>query len=116
MRVGELVDEPGLAHSGLAHDGHHLAAARAGLAEHPAQVLDLGIATHETREAAQGRSLQARVRTAGTSEFVHFHRLGHTLDRHRSQRAHPHVALNELEGIGAEQRGARAGELLHARR
>ena len=53
MRVGELVDEPRLAHPGLAHEGHHLAVARAGLAEDPAQVLELGVAADEAREAPE---------------------------------------------------------------
>ena len=57
MRVGELVGEPRLAHPGLAHDGDHLAAAGAGLAQDPAQVLDLGVAAHEAREAAERRGL-----------------------------------------------------------
>jgi hypothetical protein len=60
MGVGELVGEPRLAHPGLAHDGGHLAAARTGLAEDPAQVLDLGVTAHEARETPEGRGLQAR--------------------------------------------------------
>ena len=62
MRVGELVDQPRLAHPGLADDGDHLAVAGTGLTEDPAQVLDLGVAADEAREAAQGRRLQARAR------------------------------------------------------
>ena len=63
MGVGELVDEPGLAHAGFAHDGDHLAATRASLFEHSAQVLDLGVAADEARKAAERRRLK-RVRAA----------------------------------------------------
>ena len=62
MRVGELVGEPRLAHPGLADDGDHLAVASAGLAEDPAQVLDLGVAADEAREAPERRGLQPRPR------------------------------------------------------
>ena len=50
--VGELVDQPRLAHAGLADDGDDLPPAGAGLAEDPAQVLDLGVAADEAREAS----------------------------------------------------------------
>ena len=52
MGVGELVDQPRLAHPGLAHDGDHLAVAGTSLGEDSAQVLDLGVAADEAREAA----------------------------------------------------------------
>jgi len=58
MGVGELVDEAGLADAGLAHDGNHLAMTDGGLAQDPAQVLDLGVAADEAREAPEGRRLQ----------------------------------------------------------
>ena len=62
MGVGELVYQSRLAHPGLAHDGDHLAVASAGLAEDAAQVLDLGVAADEAREAAERRGLQPRPR------------------------------------------------------
>ena len=57
MRVRELVDQPRLAHAGLAHNGDNLAAASTSLTEDPAQVFDLSGAAHEAREAPQGRHL-----------------------------------------------------------
>jgi hypothetical protein len=58
--VGELVDQPRLANPGLAHEGDHLAAGDASLAEDPAEVLDLRVAADEAREAPEGRRLQPR--------------------------------------------------------
>ena len=75
MRVGELVGEPRLAHPRLAHDGDHLPPAGAGLAEDPAQVLDLGVAAHEAREAAERRGLQPRPRRPRPRQLVDLHGL-----------------------------------------
>ena len=80
MRVGELVDQPRLAHPGLADDGDHLAAAGAGLAQDPAQMLDLGVAADEAREAAQGRGLQARARLTRPRQLEDLDRVREALD------------------------------------
>ena len=85
MRVGELVDQPRLAHPGLADDGDHLAVARTGLAQDPAQVLDLGVAADEAREAAQRRRLQARARLPRPGQLEDLDRLGEALDGDRAR-------------------------------
>src|SRR6476620_320577 len=62
MGVGKLVCEPRFAHPSLAHEGDYLPPARTGLIEDPAQMFDLGIASHEPREAPERRGLQASAR------------------------------------------------------
>ena len=63
--VGELVEQPRLAHSRLAHDGHHLALALPGAGQRLGQHLELALPPHEARQPARGGRLQARARTAG---------------------------------------------------
>ena len=93
MRVGELVDQPRLAHAGLADDRDHLAPTGAGLAEHPPQVLDLSVAADEAGEAPEGRGLQARPRRPGPCQLVDLHGLGEPFHRHGTERLHLDVAL-----------------------
>jgi len=50
-RLGELPEEAGFAHAGLAEDRHHLAVARAGLFEGLVQGRYLGLAAHKGRQA-----------------------------------------------------------------
>ena len=95
MRVGELVGEPRLAHPGLAHEGDHLAPARAGLAEHPAQVLDLGVAADEAREAPERRRLQARARLSRSRQLEDLDRVRESLHGDGPERLHLDVALGE---------------------
>ncbi len=57
--VGELPDEPRLAHARLADHGDHLAVARLGPVEGAAELLQLGVAADEAREPPRGRGLEA---------------------------------------------------------
>ena len=102
MRVGELVGEPRLAHPGLADDGDHLPAARAGLAQDPAQVLDLGVAAHEAREAAERRGLQARARLARPRQLEDLDRVREALHGDGPERPHLDVALGQRQRIGRD--------------
>ena len=104
MGVGELVDEPRLAHPGLAHDGDHLAVAGAGLVEHPAQVLDLGVAADEAREASERRGLQARPRRARPRQLEDLDGVGEPLHRDRAERLHLDVALGQRAASRAVSR------------
>jgi hypothetical protein len=62
MRVGEFVDQPRLAYSGLADDGDNLAVARTSLTQDAAQMLYFGVAADKAREASKSRGLQPRAR------------------------------------------------------
>ena len=115
MGVGELVDQPRLAHPGLADDGDHLAATARRLAEHSAQVLDLGVAADEAREPAAGRGLQTRPRRPRPRQLVDLHGLGEPLHRHGTERLHLDVALGQRQRVGRDHDRAGIGELLHPR-
>jgi len=79
--VSELVREARRADPGLAHDGDDLAVAGRGPAEDPAQLLDLGVAADEAREAAKRRSLQARPRLARSRQLKELDRVREALHR-----------------------------------
>ena len=113
MGVGELVGEPRLAHPGLADDGDHLAAARAGLAEDPAQVLDLGVAADEAREAAERGGLQARPRRPRPRQLEDLDRVREALDGDGPERPHLDVALGEPHGLGGQPDGPGRRQLFH---
>ncbi len=55
MRVGELVEEPGLAHAWFPDDRHHLAVAGAGPLQRVAEGLELVLSPHKGGEDT-GRS------------------------------------------------------------
>jgi hypothetical protein len=59
MRVRQLEDEAGLAHTGLAHDRRDLTAALPGLLERAAELLDLGVTAEEPGEPTGSRGLEA---------------------------------------------------------
>jgi hypothetical protein len=98
MRVSELVGEPRLAHARLAHDGHHLAAARTRLTQHPAQIVDLGVAAHEAREPPDGRGLQPRARHSRPGQLVDLHRPSEAFHRDRPERPYLDVTLRQIQG------------------
>ena len=93
--MDELVHQAGLAHPGLAHHGHHLAVARAGLLERLPQGGDFRLAPHKAGEAPRGRGLEAAAQGAGPDQLEHLHRLCHALDRYWSQGLHLHQALDQ---------------------
>ena len=72
-----LVHQAGLPHPGLAHDGHHLAVASAGLVERLAQGGEFRLAPHKAGEAPRGRGLEAAAQRAGPDQLEHLHRLCH---------------------------------------
>src|SRR2546426_9289224 len=76
MRVGELVDEARLAHSRLADDRRHLTVAGTGKLLRAAELLQLGVAPDEARQAAPGGRLQAGARRARPRHPVDLHRGG----------------------------------------
>src|SRR5499433_160330 len=60
MGADELVEEPRLPYSGLAHYRHDLAAARPRLLEGAAELLELGVAPHEARQPTGHRGMEPR--------------------------------------------------------
>jgi hypothetical protein len=59
MGVGELPDQPGLADTGLPDDGHDLAVAGRGPAQHLPELLEFAVASHEPGQSPKGRGVQA---------------------------------------------------------
>src|SRR5262245_17095793 len=73
--VGELPEEAGFAHAGLADDGHHLAVTGTGLLQGLAQGLDLSLPSHKGGEAAGCGSLEAPARGSSANEFEDLYRV-----------------------------------------
>src|SRR5207245_10976674 len=78
-RVGALVDEARLAHSRLADDRRHLTVAGTGKLLRAAELLQLGVAPDEARQAALGGRLQAGARRARSRHLVDLHGVGEPL-------------------------------------
>ena len=115
MGMGELVDQPGLAHPRLADDGDYLAAARAGLTQDPAQMLDLRIAARKARQAAQGRGLQACPGLTRPRQLEDLDRLWEALYGNRPQRPHLDVPLGKAHGLCGQPHRPGWGQLFHSR-
>jgi hypothetical protein len=111
--VDELVEEAGLADADVAHDGDDLPLPAARLVERVPDLLDLGVASHEAREAPRARRLQARAGRGGGHQLEGEDRLGQALDRHRPERPHLHEALREPQRLGRQAGGPGRRELLH---
>ena len=114
--VGELPEEPRLAHARLPDHGDHLAVPQAGPVEGAAELLQLGVAADEAREppprprprgGCERRRLPAssNTSTGSPSPLTGTGPSGFTCD----------IALGELQRLGREQDGAGIGELLHPR-
>ena len=111
--VGELVDEAGLPHAGLPHNGDELAAPIVREGERPAHLLDLGVAADEPRQSPRGGRVEPGPLRGRSGERVDLHRVRQALDRDRSPSRDLHVALGELKGRGGEEDRARRRHLLH---
>jgi len=113
MRAGALVGEPRFAHPRLADNGDHLPLAGRSLAQHPAQVLDLGVAADEAREAPERRGLQARARLARPRQLEDLDRLREPLHGDGPKRPHLDVALSEPQGRAGQPDGPGQRQLFH---
>src|SRR5262249_13107424 len=114
-RLGELVDEARLAHPRLAHDCRDLTMTLAGEPLGPAELLQLGIATDETREPASRCRLQTRPYRPLARDLEDLHGLAEPLHIDEAERLDLDEPLSETERVGAHEDRARHGELLHAR-
>jgi hypothetical protein len=68
--AGELVSETRLAHACLAHEGDHLAPARARLAEHAAQMLDLSRGSSARSRPSTRPSTLARISRRSSRSLI----------------------------------------------
>ena len=116
VRVGELVDEARLAHTGLSNERHNLTMTVAGELLDAAELLKFGIATDEPRQPASGARLESGPRRACPCHFVDIHRVGEPLHRHRAERLHGDEAFHHLQRRLSQEDATRARELFHARR
>ena len=66
------------------------------------------------REPPRGRRGEPRAPGPRARQLVGLHRRRQPLDRHRAERLHLDVPFRQAEGVGGQERRARAGELLHA--
>jgi hypothetical protein len=113
--VRELVDEARLADPCFADDRHHLAVAGRRELLGTAELLQLVVAADEPGQPSPGAGLKARPGRPQPRHLEDFHRLGQPPHRHRPQRAHRHVALDQLERRRRQEDATRARELLHPR-
>ena len=79
MGVGELPDESGLADAGLAHERHNLTVTSTGPFQGVAELVELGCAPHEAREASAGCGFEAPPRRPGSREVENLNGLEATL-------------------------------------
>src|SRR6185369_141129 len=113
MGVGELVEQPRLARSGLANDGDHLSATGSRLAQYSPKVLDLGIATDEARETTHRRHLEPCSRRSCPGQLEDLDRVCEALHWDGPERLHLHVPLGEPCAIRGETDRPGSGQLLH---
>lgn len=116
VRAGALVQQARLAHARFPHPGDHLPLPTPGTCQGLAQLLQLGIPSHKARQASRHRRLQARAHRPGPPQLVDLDGLWQPLHRHRAQRLHLDVALDQAQGVSGQQRRARTSELFHTRR
>src|SRR4030095_16530986 len=88
LRLDELVHEARLAHARLADDRHDLAVAGPGQPSGALQLLQLHVATDETREAAPRCGLELRAGRPGPRQLVDVDRTGHPIHGDQSERLH----------------------------
>jgi hypothetical protein len=116
VRVGELPEEPRLAHARFPDHGDHLAVAQEGPVEGVAELLQLRGPADEAREPPLRRGLEAGAGGVGAHELEHLDRLGEPLDRHRAERGDLDEAFGQVQRLGGEPDAAGGRELLHAGR
>src|SRR5262245_2158868 len=107
MRLEELVEQSRLADSGIADHGDDLPPAAPGLLRRLAELLHLGVAPDETREASAARRLEPGAGRSGADQLEHLDQLGYPLHRDRSERLHLDEALGELQRLAGETDCAR---------
>jgi hypothetical protein len=98
MRAEELVEEPRFPDARLAHHRHELAAAGSRLVARPPQLIELGVAAHEAREAARHRGVEPRAGGANAHHLEDGNGLGEASDRRGAERFHLDVPFGAHQG------------------
>ena len=104
-RMGELVEEAGLAHPGFADDCHHLAVPGPGLFQGLVQGCQLRLPPHEGSQPPRCKRLQARAGRASAHQLTHLHGSGQSLDGHRAQGGDLDPPLCQPQGLGRQPNG-----------
>ena len=112
----ELVEEAGLPHPRLPHNGHELAVASTGQLMGLAHGLELHLSPHEAREYTGRKRLQARPGRPGTHQLKDLQRKHQPLDRDRAERFDLDHPLGQPESLRRQEDAPRSRELLHAGR
>jgi hypothetical protein len=90
-----LPHEPRFPDTRLADDRHHLAVASAGAPESVAQLFQLRVSAHETRQPPRGGGRQPRPAGSGPDQLVDLDQCVEALHRHRPERRDLHVPLGK---------------------
>ena len=106
----ELVEQPRLAHTRLAHYAHDLPMSAARLFADPLEVVDLVLAAHETRQAARRGHLEAGAQRPDAQHLVDVQRSADALDLGRAQVAELEIALGQFVGVLADHDRAGRGQ------
>ena len=114
--VGELVEQPRLAHARIADQGDDLALAGRGQLARPIERRQFVPAADEGREAPAGRCLEARARRTDAHQIERLDRLRQALHRHLPQRPQVDEAFGEACGRRGQPDRSGARQLLHPAR
>ena len=106
----EFVEQPRLAHAGLAHHAHDLPMSAARLFADPLEVVDLVLTAHETRQATRRGHLEAGAQRPDAQHFVDVQRPADALDLGRAQVAELEIALGQFVGVLADHDRAGRGQ------
>ena len=112
--ASQLVEEAGLAHARLAHDGRDLAVTAPHPFERSVELLHLCIAPDEAAQAAQGGGVKPCSHLACSDHVEDLDGGVEALDRHGAEGLDLHEVLGQAEGFLGDPDGARGSELLHA--
>ena len=94
------MEQAGLAHARLAHDGHDLAVAAPRPVECRAELLHLRIAPDEAAQAPKGGGLKPGSHLARRDHLVDLDGSIEALHRHGAERLDLHEGLGQAEGLG----------------
>ena len=114
--VGQLVEQPRLAHTRIADQGDDLALSGRGQLARPLQRRQLALAADEGREPAPGCRLETRARRADARQIERLDRLRQALHRHLPQGPQVQEAFGEAGGRRGQPDRSGARQLLHPAR
>ena len=117
VRMNELVDQARLAHAGFSDHRRHLASTLIGKLLRVEELIQLGVAADEARQAPSRGGLEASARGTNARHLVDLHQISDAFHRHGpAEGTHRDVAFRQPECVGCCQHGTGLRHLLHARR